>query len=463
MQFNSMAPRTDGAVVRAFTWLLVASGFLFLGTVTALMDVDRRRLDQEMSMFPPGMAIAIDMGNTNACVAGYNRGGSGTMFHLCIPSWVAFADDGAVLVGEDAKNHAAVDPQAAIFGFKRLLGRRFNSVYDQEFVRRVAENMPYKVVDKDMRPHVEVKTKDGVVRHLGMEQLTTMVFAKLKEMAEAHHGRRVHAAFFTVPGHYVNIAPRHAVLYGSTYADLHTMRVLDEPIAAAIAYGLHEKLRDEGNVLVLHIGGGTAEASVLTFVDGVFEFLGGDLDFFFGGDDFDQRIVDYFVELIQEKNGRDISNDNAALRKLRTACEHAKKTLSNQDHTQVNIESIVDGVDLSETLTRAKFEELCHDLFLKVIEMVDRVMLLAELEKNKNLVDEIVLIGGSTMIPKIRELVTDYFDGKELNTKLKPDESVALGAALLSHPTANGYPCMGVNNRRQIGGPSDICYTYEYY
>ncbi|KAL6647217.1 hypothetical protein ACP70R_014654 [Stipagrostis hirtigluma subsp. patula] len=412
-------------VVRAFVCLL-ASGFLFFGTASALMDVDRR---PDPAMFPPGTVIAVDLGNTNSCVAGYVPGDTETTFQFCIPSWVAFADDGTVLVGEEAENHAAVNPHAAISGFKRLLGKRLTHVYEREFVQRVNDNLPYKVVEKEARPHVHVKTNDGVVKHVGIEQITAMVFAKLKETAEAHLGRRVHAAILTLPQHNSNYASRDTALYAGTDAGFDAMRVLHEPIAAAIAYGLHRNLREEGNVLVLHIGGSTAEATVMTFVDGVYEILGADHDPFFGGQDFDRRIMDHFIELIREKHGKNIS---APLRKLRMACEQAKKTLSDQDHAQVIAESLVDGVDLSEPLTRAKFEELNHDLFLKVVELVDRAVISAEIAKSKDVIDEVVLVGGSTMIPKIWRLVKEHFDGKEPHTGLKPDEAVTLGAVYYS-------------------------------
>ncbi|XP_022679604.1 luminal-binding protein 4 [Setaria italica] len=465
-----------GRAIRVFAWLLAAVALLFSGTARALLDHEDYEPRRHRS-YPLGTVIAVDLGNTNSCVAGYGPGGHAeSMFHRCIPSWIAFPDDGGVLVGDDARNYAAVNPQAAFSGFKRLLGQRTNPffflpipsrvsrLYEGGFVQRVIENLPYKVVEKDVRPHIQMETKDGVVRHLSIEAMTATVFAKLKDMAEAHLGRKVQHAVFTLPQHYCTEAARDAVLDTGNYAGLHAVRILDEPIAAAVAYGLHGKLRDEGNVLVLHVGGGTAEASVLTFADGVFEFLGAHLEPFFGGDDFDRRVMDHFIGLVRDKYGRDISNDRAALRKLRAACEDAKKTLSGEDLALVNVESLVDGVDLSEPLTRAKFEELNHDLFPKVIELVDTAMSQAELGKEKReLIDEVILIGGSTMIPKVRELIKDYFEGKkELNTKLKPDEAVAFGATLLSHPSASGYPCMGVNNRHQIGGASDNCYAYGY-
>jgi endoplasmic reticulum chaperone BiP len=331
---------------------------------------------------------------------------------------------------------------------------RLGTWYEEGFVM---EKLPYKVVKKDIRPHIEVKTNDGsVTRQVSIDDVAAVVFAKLRETAEAYLGRKIRHAVFTLPGQHRSDAARETVKFAAARAGLRPMRILDEPIAAAIAYGLHRKLRDDGNVLVLHVGGGTAEASVLTFADDVFDFLGGGLDPYFGGEDFDRRVVDYFVQLIKVKHGKDISDGGAALGKLRSACEDAKKTLSSQEHAQVEIKSLFDGVDLSETLTRSRFEELNHDLFLKVVEMIDTVMSQAEL--GKGMVDEVVLIGGSTMIPKIRKIVRDYLGGKEVNTKLKPDEAVTFGAALLSHPAAHGYPCMGVDNRYQIGGPSDSCY-----
>jgi heat shock protein 5 len=304
-------------------------------------------------------------------------------------------------------------------------------------VQRVIKRVPYKLVEKDFNPHIQVKTNDGVAKEFGAEQITATVIAKLREAAEAYIGRDVRYAIFTVPQHY-NDAPKESMRYAGWIAGMHATRMLDEPIVAAVAYGLHQKLREEDNALVLHVGGGTADASVLTVADGVFQYCSARHDPFLGGDDFDQRIVDHFVELIKQKHGRDISNDKEAHGKLRTACEQAKKVLSTRRHAQLAIESLVDGVNFSETLTRAKFEELNQDLFLKVMALLDRVMVEAELEKRRSMIDEIVLIGGSTMIPKIQRLVRDYFDGKEINASLKPDEVVTLGAALLTHPSADG-------------------------
>jgi heat shock protein 5 len=313
---------------------------------------------------------------------------------------------------------------------------RFSRVFEREFAQSVKDNLPYKVVEKNAQLHVEVKTKDGEARNVGVDHLTAAVLAKLKETAEAHLGHRVEAAILTLPLQFSDYSSRSAAVFAGRLAGLRAVSVaLSEPVAAAIAYGLSRNLRDEGNVVVLHVGGGTAEASVMTFVDGVYEALSSQYDPFFGGQDFDRRIVDHFVQVVRDKYGKDIADDGAALEKLRMACERAKKTLSHQDHAQVAVESLVDGVDLSELLTRAEFEELNNDLFLKVVEMVDRVVSEAEVET----IDEVLLVGGSTMIPKVRELIRDYFGGTKadyfggskavLRTRLKPDEVVTIGAA----------------------------------
>uniref|UniRef100_A0A0D9XX08 Uncharacterized protein n=1 Tax=Leersia perrieri TaxID=77586 RepID=A0A0D9XX08_9ORYZ len=336
------------------------------------------------------------------------------MFRHCIPSWVAVTDDGDVLVGEEAKRHAAVDPGAVVTGFKRLLGNIYT------LINTSGKKFPYKIVHKNAAPYIELKTKSGGI-HRHAEELTVMLLAKLKATAEAHltgAGRRRHA------------------ISASWVAGMEVERILEEPIAAAVAYGLHRKMLfpdGGGNAIVLHVGGGTAEASVLTLDEdyGVFDFLAAQHDSFLGGDDFDDRIVGYFVDVIKNKHGVDIADDVEAVRKLRTACEQAKKVLSTQRHAQLRIKSLIDGLNFSETLTREKFEELNHDLFLKIVALVDKAISGAELlENNKKLIDEVVLIGGSTMIPKIQELVKDYFDGKKLNTELKPDEAAAFGGAL---------------------------------
>lgn len=424
-------------IARAFVWLLVvASGvFFFSGNnkASALQDVDWR---PDLAMFPPSQVIAIDLGNTNSCVAGYSSPEAESMFHICIPSWVAFSDDGNVLVGEDAMNHAAANPDAtAIYGFKRLFGRRLShAAFDeeeQEFIQRFSENhMRYNIVEKDAHPHIQVENTKELI---GIEQVTLAVFAKLKAIAESSQlgGHKARAAIITLPYDCHTYQCRDAPLYAAGLAGFETTKILYEPIAAAVAYDLvkTKQLREEGNVLVLHVGGATAEATVMTFVDGVYEFIGARYDPFLGGQDFDRRITEHFVQLIKDKYGKDVSNDSAVLMQLARACGQAKKTLSDQDVVDVKIDySLVHGLNM----TREKFEELNHDLFLRVLNLVDKAVSGAEMTMgNEVTIDEVVLVGGSTMIPKVRELVRDYFGGKkELTMRLKPDEAVTRGALL---------------------------------
>ncbi|KAL6642281.1 hypothetical protein ACP70R_020462 [Stipagrostis hirtigluma subsp. patula] len=352
------------------------------------------------------------------------------MFRFCIPSWVAFTDDGAALVGEAAMNQAQADPEAAIFGFKRLLGLRRNRIYHEDMIQAVIKRVPYKIGARGGEAAIEVKAEDGAVKQLDITKIASMVVSELKKKAEEHLGHKVWYAVVTVPQHFHQASTEAAMAAGrSAGLDIDDGTV-SEPVAAAAAYGLHRKLREDGNALVLHVGGGTAYASVVTMMDGDLEVWGYWDEPFLGGDNFDQRIVDHFVRLIRTKHGKDIREDGIALRRLRMACERAKKTLSSQDHVQVTVESLFDDMDFSEALSRSEFEELNDDLFHKFIAMVERVMV-----ETKNMIDEIVLVGGSTMIPKIQKLVKDYFDGKEpnYNITVKPDEAVTIGAAVLIH------------------------------
>ncbi|CAN6344438.1 unnamed protein product [Urochloa humidicola] len=356
------------------------------------------------------------------------------MFQHCIPSWVAFADDGAALVGEAAKTHADAHPEAAFSGFKRLLGLRRNYEDEEGVVQRLMERVPYKIGARNVvRPSIQVKATDGEVsRELDVEEVASIVVAELKKMAEDHLGRTVRRAVVTVPQHFHGPSAWSAMDAGKI-AGLDVVRTVPEPVAVAAAYGLRGKLREGGNALVLHVGGGTAEASVLTLMDGSLQIVANWNDPFLGGDDFDRRIVDHFVELIKAKHGEDISEDRVALRKLGVACERAKKALSSQDHAQVNIESLYGGMDFSESLSREDFEKLNDDLFGEVIALVQRVTSEAELETGNDKIEEIVLVGGSTMIPRIQRLVKDYFGGKKPDVRVKPDEVVAIGAAAHAH------------------------------
>ncbi|PKA55769.1 Luminal-binding protein 5 [Apostasia shenzhenica] len=286
--------------------------------------------------------------------------------------------------------------------------------------------VPYKIVNKDGKPYIQVKIKDGETKVFSPEEISAMVLTKMKETAEAYLGKKIKDAVVTVPA-YFNDAQRQATKDAGIIAGLNVARIINEPTAAAIAYGLDKK-GGEKNILVFDLGGGTFDVSILTIDNGVFEVLATNGDTHLGGEDFDQRIMEYFIKLIKKKHGKDISKDNRALGKLRRECERAKRALSNQHQVQVEIEALYDGMDISEPLTRARFEELNNDLFRKTMGLVKKAMEDAGLEKNQ--IHEIVLVGGSTRIPKVQQLLKDYFDGKEPNMGLNPDEAVAFGAAV---------------------------------
>lgn len=351
--------------------------------------------------YETGSVVVLDLGNPNSCVAGYDGPGK-TMFQFCIPSWVAFTKDGNALVGDAARNHAEIDPDNAIFSLKRLLGRIRYRMFNEEIVQRIIKRVPYTIGTRDRyTPTIQVTAMD---KQFDVEEVMSMVIAQLKEKAEQHLGRTVYAVL-TVPQHFHGGATWSA-RYASRLARLELMDdTVLEPVASTVAHGLHRKLREDGNALVLRVGGGTADASIVALWDGSLEVIGYKHDPFLGGDDFDQRIVDHFVNLIKTKHGKDISQDRIALAKLKTACERAKKALSSADRAQVTSEFLVDGVDFSEPLLRSEFEELNDELFGKVIELVDNAMVQAELKKN--MIDEIVLVGGSAKIPKIQKLVKD--------------------------------------------------------
>ncbi|PUZ62996.1 hypothetical protein GQ55_3G032000 [Panicum hallii var. hallii] len=385
--------------------------------------------------YPPAVqVIVIDLGNTNSCVAGYAPGKTETMFQFCIPSWVAFSADGATLVGEAAKNHASAEPDATAFGFKRLLGLRYCArmqIVLEDIVQRAIKRVPYKIGARGSdRPSIQVAMDDGAVKQHDLVNVASMVIAQLKVKAEEYLGRQVRYAIMTVPQHFSEASMQDAE-NAAKIAGLEIVDMVSEPVAVAVAYDLRRKLRKGGNALVLHVGGGTAFASVVTvLMDGSVGILFYRNDPFLGGDDFDQRIVDYFAKLVKMKHGKDISEDLVALGKLRAACERAKKALSDQDHVQVTVKSLTDGVDFSQPFSRSEFEELNDDTFRRVVALVRRVMLEAERRRINNSIDEILLVGGSTKIPKIQRLIKDYFNRNEPNITLETDEAVALGAVV---------------------------------
>ncbi|BBH03497.1 heat shock protein 70 family protein [Prunus dulcis] len=370
-----------------------------------------------------GTVIGIDLGTTYSCVGVYKNGHveiiANDQGNRITPSWVGFTD-GERLIGEAAKNQAAVNPERTIFDVKRLIGRKFE---DKE-VQRDMKLVPYKIVNKDGKPYIQVKIKDGETKVFSPEEISAMILTKMKETAEAFLGKKIKDAVVTVPA-YFNDAQRQATKDAGVIAGLNVARIINEPTAAAIAYGLDKK-GGEKNILVFDLGGGTFDVSILTIDNGVLRFLPQMETLIW--EDFDHRIMEYFIKLIKKKHGKDISKDNRALGKLRREAERAKRALSSQHQVRVEIESLFDGVDFSEPLTRARFEELNNDLFRKTMGPVKKAMDDAGLEKRQ--IDEIVLVGGSTRIPKVQQLLKDYFDGKEPNKGVNPDEAVAFGAAV---------------------------------
>jgi len=368
--------------------------------------------------------IGIDLGTTYSCVGVYKDGRvqiiPNDQGNRITPSYVAFSG-GDRLIGDAAKNQASLNPDNTVFDVKRLIGRGFTD----QTVQKDKKLLPFNLVNKHSKPYIEVQVNDEA-RTFSPEEISSMVLTKMKETAEAFLGKDVKNAVITVPA-YFNDAQRQATKDAGTIAGLDVLRIINEPTAAAIAYGLDQKGK-ELNILVYDLGGGTFDVSILTIDEGVFEVLATNGDTHLGGEDFDQRVMDYFLKLIAKKYDTDLKDNKRALAKLRREIEKAKRALSSVHQTQVEIESLIDGEDFSESLTRARFEDLNNDLFRKTLQPVNRVLDDAGMRKNE--IDDIVLVGGSTRIPKVQQLIKDYFNGKEPNRGINPDEAVAYGAAV---------------------------------
>ncbi|PHT98950.1 Luminal-binding protein 5 [Capsicum chinense] len=411
-----MRPSKDFKNLAFYILLLFASEYC-LGITVAAEKNQKQNL---------GTVIGIDLGTTYSCVGVYKGENNVEIIandqgNRITPSWVAFTDTER-LIGEAAKNQAALNPERTIYDVKRLIGRKF----DDPEVQKIIKMLPFNVVNKDGKPYVQVKIKDGDVKVFSPEEISAMILQKMKETAEAYLGKSIKHGVITVPA-YFNDAQRQATKDAGTIAGLNVVRIINEPTAAAIAYGLDKKGKEQ-NILVYDLGGGTFDVSILSIDNGVFEVLATNGNTHLGGEDFDHKLMDYFIKLIKRKYNKDISNDKKALGKLRKECERAKRALSNQHQVRIEIESLFDGIDFSEPLTRARFEELNMDLFKKTMGPVKKALEDANLKKTD--IDELVLVGGSTRIPKVQQLLKDFFDGKEPNKGVNPDEAVAYGAAI---------------------------------
>ena len=316
-----------------------------------------------------------------------------------------------------------MNPSNTVFDAKRLIGRR----YDEDSVQSDMKHWPFKVVSHGGKPKIQAEYK-GEMKTFAPEEISSMVLTKMKETAEAYLGQKVTDAVITVPA-YFNDSQRQATKDAGRICGLNVLRIINEPTAAALAYGLDKNLKNEKNVLIFDLGGGTFDVSILTIDEGsIFEVRSTAGDTHLGGEDFDSRMVDHFIQEFKRKNGKDISKSNKSLRRLRTACERAKRTLSGSSEASIEIDSLFEGIDFYSKISRARFEELCSDLFRATMEPVEKALRDAKLDKSK--IHEVVLVGGSTRIPKIQKLLQDLMNGKELNKSINPDEAVAYGAAV---------------------------------
>jgi heat shock 70kDa protein 1/2/6/8 len=373
------------------------------------------------------ISIGIDLGTTYSCVGIWQNERveiiANDQGNRTTPSYVAFTDSER-LIGDPAKNQVAMNPENSVFDAKRLIGRKWSDPVVQSDMK----HWPFKVVQKaGDKPAIQVQFK-GEVRLFSPEEISSMVLSKMKETAEAYLSRPIKNAVVTVPA-YFNDAQRLATKDAGFIAGLDVKRIINEPTAAAIAYGLDKKgAAGERNVLIFDLGGGTFDVSLLTIDEGVFEVRATAGDTHLGGEDFDNRMVNHFVQEFQRKHHKDITSNARALRRLRTACERAKRTLSATPQTTIEIDSLCDGVDFYTNITRARFEELNQDLFRACMTPVEKVLRDAKIDKAS--VHEVVLVGGSTRIPKVQQLLQDFFNGKELCKSINPDEAVAYGAAV---------------------------------
>merc|ERR1712164_177399 len=373
-----------------------------------------------------GPAVGIDLGTTYSCVGIWQNDRveiiANDQGNRTTPSHVAFTDTER-LIGDAAKNQCAMNPNNTVFDAKRLIGRK----YTDPVVQSDMKHWPFtlKSGDGDI-PRIQVQYK-GEEKTFSAEEISSMVLIKMKETAEAFVGKDIKDVVVTVPA-YFNDSQRQATKDAGAIAGLNVLRIINEPTAAAIAYGLDKKSSGESNVLIFDLGGGTFDVSLLTIDDGIFEVKATAGDTHLGGEDFDNRMVNHFVQEFKRKHKKDFTGNPRAMRRLRTACERAKRNLSSSANASIEIDSLFEGIDFYSSITRARFEDLCADLFRGTLEPVEKVLRDSKIDKGS--VNEVVMVGGSTRIPKVSELVSNFFNGKEPNRSINPDEAVAYGAAV---------------------------------
>ncbi|XP_026740855.1 major heat shock 70 kDa protein Ab-like [Trichoplusia ni] len=371
-------------------------------------------------------AVGIDLGTTYSCVGVWQHGNvdiiANDQGNRTTPSYVAFTDTER-LIGDAAKNQVALNPSNTIFDAKRLIGRK----YDDPKIQQDLKHWPFKVVNEGGKPKIQVTYK-GKTKCFAPEEISSMVLIKMKDVASAYLGKSVTKAVITVPA-YFNDSQRQATKDAGAIAGLSVLRIINEPTAAALAYGLDKNLRGERNVLIFDLGGGTFDVSVLTIDEGsLFEVKSTAGDTHLGGEDFDSRLVNFLADEFKRKHKKDLNSNPKALRRLRTAAERAKRTLSSSTEASIEIDALYEGIDFFSKVSRARFEELNSDLFRTTIEPVEKALNDAKLDKS--CIHDIVLVGGSTRIPKIQSLLQNFFNGKKLNLSINPDEAVAYGAAV---------------------------------
>jgi heat shock protein 1/8 len=370
------------------------------------------------------VAIGIDLGTTYSCVAWWKDNRceiiANDQGNRTTPSYVAFTETER-LIGDGAKNQSAMNPENTVYDAKRLIGRKFSD----STVQADINSFPFKVISSDDKPIIQVEYKNET-KTFQPEEISSMVLTKMKEIAESYIGETVTDAVVTVPA-YFNDSQRQATKDAGQICGLNILRIINEPTAAAIAYGLDKKM-DEKLILIFDLGGGTFDVSLLCIDDGIFEVKATAGDTHLGGEDFDNILMKYFIDEFKRKNKVDLSDNKRALRRLKTSCERAKRCLSSSNSATIELESLHEGIDFFTNITKARFESLCMNLFQKCISPVTKVLQDAGVSKSQ--VDEVVLVGGSTRIPKIQELLSSFFNGKELNKGINPDEAVAYGAAV---------------------------------